>query len=406
MPIDTSIQFNGHNSYRVTETVFCDPFGVQGMAYVTHSFHAYAGSALGAATRARTRFFKADGSIAGTTDHSFTVAAVFTQVDITVAVPALSVLCQVSFLTSGTWWVVEPKSEEGQTATPYNTNYAGQLSLITPDGAYLGMLTTSQIVVAGSLADPTESLYERLITINNNAITLSATSVAHGSAITLIQAGAITLSGSTGGTIPAACIGVGSVELAKLGTTIISGGYIDTDLIDVDTLIARMVLTNSLVAAILTNDPTDPECWASIGQATIGGVLMNGQALFKKGFSPTVPVCRIMLADDGSFHLVDSNGISRVYMTPTQIRISDAAGVNRFYADANTNFIKDAAGVIRFQADATQSFIKDAAGVNVFHAYAGVTVMRLSGGTDNAIYTTSSGPACTINGVAHALSYT
>lgn len=190
MPIDVSIQINGHNSYRVTETVFCHPFGVQGMAYITHSFNAYAASALGAATRARTRFFKADGSIAGTTDHSFAVGVIFAEVDITVAVPATAVLCQFSFLASDTWWVAEPKSEEGQTATPYNTNYAGQLSMITPDGAYLGFLRTNQIVVAGTLADPTELLEDRLVTINNNAITLAAT---HGARMTSIEAAQIIL---------------------------------------------------------------------------------------------------------------------------------------------------------------------------------------------------------------------
>lgn len=194
MPIDNTVQFNGHNSYRVTETVWCEPFGVEGKAYITQSFNAYATSALGAALRARTRFFAANGSITGTTDHSFSVAQVFGKLSLPLAVPVNSVLCQLSFIPSGTWWVAEPKSEEGQSSTPYNTNYAGQLSLITPNGAYLGMLTTSQIVVAGSLADPTESLYARLITINNNAITLSATSAAQGSRITTVEAGQITLS--------------------------------------------------------------------------------------------------------------------------------------------------------------------------------------------------------------------
>jgi len=293
MPIDTSIQFNGHNSYRVTETVFCDPFGVEGIAYVTHSFNAYATSALGAATRARTRFFKADGSIAGTTDHSFTVAAIFTEVDITVAVPADSVLCQMSFLTSGTWWVAEPKSEEGQTATPYNTNYQGQLSMLTPDGAYLGMLTTAQIVVAGTLAAPTESLNTRLVTINNNAINLSSTvsgqgteitniqagqitlaevDTAHGNRLTRIEAGVIIVSGSasyaagydpTSKETPAGAQArvdwlanqLGDLALddlvmtAMTRETIIVGGHLKTSLIDVETLIAQMVLTNSLVAA-------------------------------------------------------------------------------------------------------------------------------------------------------------
>jgi len=334
MPIDTSIQFNGHNSYRVTETVFCNPFGVEGMAYVTHSFNAYAASALGAATRARTRFFKADGTISGTTDHSFTVAAVFTEVDITVAVPALSVLCQVSFLTSGTWWVVEPKSEEGEAATPYNTNYQGQLSMITPDGAYLGMLTTAQIVVAGTLVDPTESLYERLITINSNAITLSATSASHGAAITLIQAGAITLSGSTTGTIPAGCIGAGSVELAKLGTTIISGGYVDTDLIDVDTLIARMVLTNTVVAKILTNDATDPECWATIGVKD--GVPTTHYGIFVYRKSGAAPDPEFAMYSNTSGEIIIRNRYNEVIFWSNE---TIAGGFTQIMCPTNGNYI-------------------------------------------------------------------
>ena len=334
MPIDNTIQFNGYNSYRVTETVWSAPFGVQGMAYITHSFDVYATSPLGAATRARTRFFAADGSITGTSDHSFAVPAVFTAVALTLAVPANSVLCQLSFSTSGTWWLAAPKSEEGQTASPYNTNYAAQLSLITPNGAYLGLLTTSQIVVAGTIADPSESLFARLITINNNAITLSATSAAHGSAITLIQAGQITLSGSTIGTLPVACIGAGSVELAKLGTTIISGGYVDTDLIDVDTLIARMVLTNTVVAKILTNDATDPECWATIGVKD--GVPTTHYGIFVYRKSGAAPDPEFAMYSNTSGEIIIRNRYNEVIFWSNE---TIAGGFTQIMCPTNGNYI-------------------------------------------------------------------
>lgn len=303
MPIDVSIQFNGHNSYRVAETVFCKPFGVQGMAYVTHSFHAYAASALGSATRARTRFFKADGSITGTTDHAFTVAAVFTEVDITVAVPALSVLCQVSFLTSGTWWVVEPKSEEGETATPYNTNYAGQLSYITPDGAYLGMLTTAQIVVAGTLGDPTESLYERLITINNNAITLTSGLGTVTAKTTLITAlgvytGEIVASQITTGSLAAARIAAGSLTADKLaaGTiTAASGviGSIDASKITTGTLDASLITVINMIAQTVTNSPT-ADFYMISGDETIDAVSYSGVFGYIKSYSEAIPFFKIL----------------------------------------------------------------------------------------------------------------
>ena len=81
------------------------------------------------------------------------------KIEITVPVPATAVQAQLVFLHGGTdWWFAEPKSEEGQSATPYNVNYAGQLTYITPNGIYTGMVTANQIVVTGSIAQPDETL--------------------------------------------------------------------------------------------------------------------------------------------------------------------------------------------------------------------------------------------------------
>ena len=353
MPIDTSIQFNGHNSYRVTESVWCEPFGVEGMTFVTHSFNAYAGSALTAATRARTKFFAVDGSVLGTTDHPFTVGVIFDQVDITVAVPVGSKLCQLSFLPSGTWWIAEPKSEEGQSATPYNTNYQGQLSMITPDGAYLGMLTTNQIVVSGSLANPGERLDNRLVTINNNAINLSATSADQGSRLTTVEAGQITLTNTTAsqGTaitnIQAGIITVngsssfatgydptsketptgaqakataaqiaatavantaqgtantaaanaataqskldalspdGLIEFAKLGTTVISGGYLQTVFLDANKITAGILSADRIAAKSISG--------AKMADGTVGDLQIAAT-----GISATKITTGILSAD-------------------------------------------------------------------------------------------------------------
>ena len=176
MAIDTTIQFNDHNSYKITTPLFCYPFGVDGMSYITHSFQAYATSSLSSANRAKTKFFDADGSTLSEVNHAFAVTTVFGKIEITVAVPATAKQAQLVLLQGGTdWWIAEPKSEQGEVATPYNVNYQGQLTYITPNGIYTGMMTTGQIVVTGSVGQPSETLDTRLVTINNGVINLSST---------------------------------------------------------------------------------------------------------------------------------------------------------------------------------------------------------------------------------------
>ena len=176
MAIDTTIRFNDHNSYKITTPLFCYPFGVEGMTHITHSLQAYATSNLASASRAKTKFFDADGATLSDVSHAFAVTTVFGKVEITVAVPATAKQAQLVLLQGGTdWWIAEAKTEQGQSATPYNVNYQGQLSYITPNGAYFGMVTANQIVVTGSIAQPDETLDTRLVTINNGVINLSST---------------------------------------------------------------------------------------------------------------------------------------------------------------------------------------------------------------------------------------
>lgn len=174
--IDTTIRFNDHNSYKITSILMSYPFGVQNMTHITHSFQAYATTALASATRARTKFLDADGATLSEVSHSFSVTQVFGKVEITVAVPATATQAQLVLLQGGTdWWVAETKTEQGEVATPYNVNYQGQVSHLTPNGLYTGMVTANQIVVTGSIAQPDETLETRLVTINNGVINLSST---------------------------------------------------------------------------------------------------------------------------------------------------------------------------------------------------------------------------------------
>ena len=122
MGVDTTIRFNDHNSYKVTSILMSYPFYVKNMIYITHSFQAYATTALASATRARTKFIGANGATISDVSHSFAVTEVFDRVEITVAVPATAVQAQLVFLQGGTdWWIAEPKTESGEDATPYET---------------------------------------------------------------------------------------------------------------------------------------------------------------------------------------------------------------------------------------------------------------------------------------------
>ena len=229
MAVDTTIQFNGHNSYKVTELLLAYPFGVQGMTYITHSFQVYCNSPLASATRAKTKFFDADGATLSEVSHAFAVPAVFEKIEITVPVPATAVQAQLVFLHGGTdWWFAEPKSEEGQSATPYNVNYAGQLTYITPNGIYTGMVTANQIVVTGSIAQPDETLETRLVTINNGVINLSSTLSAKTTKITNegIYTGEVVASQITAGYINVDRLESESITGAKLANATITNAKI------------------------------------------------------------------------------------------------------------------------------------------------------------------------------------
>lgn len=202
MGIDTTIRFNDHNSYKITTDLLGYPFAVQDITHVTHSFQAYATAGLAQATRAKTLFFDADGAKLSEVSHGFAVTTIFEKVEITVAVPATAMQAQLMLIRgSSDWWIAEPKSEQGEISTPFNVNYAGQMTYITPNGVYTGFIATHQIVVSGTASNPDETLETRLVSINQNAINVSATvSALDGTVsgfdtrITTIEAGQITLS--------------------------------------------------------------------------------------------------------------------------------------------------------------------------------------------------------------------
>lgn len=297
MAVDTSIQYNSYNSYRFNagEVLHCYPFGVEGMDYITHSFAAYTPLALASAVRATTTFFDANSEILSSVDHSFdTPQGTFERRTITVPVPALAVKAQLTYKNSAAepWWVATPKTEEGQTATPYAVNTYGQMTYITPNGIYTGTLTANQIV----LASGNETLGDRLTTINSNQISLSQDLSGVTSRVTTIEAGQITLVSRVDGVEP---------KVTKITS---AGIYTGT--------IQASQITATSLSAITANLGT-------VTAGTINGVNINGSA-FSGG--------TISLGGTNSFFPLqieseDSNNY-KVHIGPTRIQMYGKNGTS------------------------------------------------------------------------------
>lgn len=142
----------------------------------------------------------------------------------------------------------------------------------------------------------------------------------------------------------------------KVGFQILVDSVLTGGITDINGVLAS-------ITQIITNDPTNPVCWAEVGQYTVDGTLMNGFAIFNRGYSTTVPVCRIMTVDDGSFHIVDGNGKVRFYTSPNITSVKDANAYSRFYTDGDYNRMYDANNILRVSINKSgYSYIYDAAG--------------------------------------------
>lgn len=107
------------------------------------------------------------------------------------------------------------------------------------------------------------------------------------------------------------------------------------------------------IAQIITNDPTDPECWATIGYTPP----YHGIFVFRKSISTTVPAFSILLGTGGDFYLQNSSGVNIFeYQGAGRATIlRDSAGKARFYADAGTTRLYDSSEGLRFYAAETSS---------------------------------------------------
>ena len=148
--------------------------------------------------------------------------------------------------------------------------------------------------------------------------------------------------------------------------TIARFGDIIADRIKTGTLDASLITVLNMVAQTLTNDPTDPECWATIGEETVGGIKRDGIYIYNKAISQTVPSARIIVKDDGTIYIMDANSVIRIGASANATFVSDAGGHSRFYADTKTTRLYDAAGQDRFYADDDHAAILAPNGNKIF----------------------------------------
>ena len=177
-----------------------------------------------------------------------------------------------------------------------------------------------------------------------------------------------------------------------------------------DTQIGGTALINNILMSItgaLTNDATDPECWATIGELTVGGVLCRGIFLYRKSVSETVPAARLLVNTAGSILLLDKDGNQRFSAEINGItRLFDSNGVARFYSDPSSTRLFDSNGVARFYSDPSSTRLFDSNGKAVFESSFSQTIIRRSGSLDNAILLSDSAAYLILNGVQHPISYT
>jgi hypothetical protein len=109
-----------------------------------------------------------------------------------------------------------------------------------------------------------------------------------------------------------------------------------------DEFIGGVAFINSVlmsIAGALTNDATDPECWATVGEQIIGGILYYGLSIYRKSISTTIPVAKLNVGPGGELRLVDKNDVARFYASATSTLIIDAAQQIRFQESAGSTVL-------------------------------------------------------------------
>lgn len=335
MAIDTTIQYNGRNSYKVTGMLWQWPYHVTDMTHITHSFRAMCDVAQGSGVRAKTKFIDSTGGQISEISHSFDLGIAWELKDITVPVPVGAAMAILGFVKgSRDWWVAEPKSEQGETATPFNVNYQGQLSFMTPTGLYTGFIRANQILVTGSPSQPGEQLEQRLVTINQNVVNLSASVSGQNSRITNMEAGQITLSDRLDTTEPrtsrltAAGLYTGTIEADQ-----ITAGTISADRIAVKSITGAKLADGTVTATQIANATITDAQIASLNAGKITAGTINAARI------ATGSITGAKLADGTVTNIKIATGISAAKVTTGKLQSTSG---NTYFDLDNSKILQQA----------------------------------------------------------------
>ena len=160
----STVQFNGSNAYEllVGEFVSSWPMGAVGLENISVGVQVYSAT-TGAGVKLTLRSFDSAGDVLSSQDYSYTVTntSMWERAEKTWVCPTGIDRAELRITALvGTVLFAQPKMANGETVGAYSTNYAPQLTLLTPTGIYTGTLTASQVLVSGS-----EDLSTRLTVI-------------------------------------------------------------------------------------------------------------------------------------------------------------------------------------------------------------------------------------------------
>ena len=357
----SAVQFNGSNAYEllVGEFVSSWPIGAVGFTDIAVGVQVYTAT-VSAGVKLTLRSFNAAGAVLSAQDFTYTVTntSMWERAETTWTCPTGIDRAELRITASGgTVLFAQPKLERGIEVGEYSTNYAPQLTLLTPTGIYTGTLTANQVIVSGG-----EDLASKLVTINSNAITLRS---------------------DVNGALP---------KITKLT----AGGVYTGE------VVASQITTGILKSAnnysqINLNDGT-----FSFGN---GALVWNGASLVAKGSFESTGDTQTAKMDDGSFRLVngatDMGYLSVQFADPTgpwltaaeaatTITLGKLVGTTLYsayriqYPNAsshvathyfygainvetiNTTTIKDLNGKIRIQTYDNSVYLKNPLGVSTF----------------------------------------
>ena len=283
----SAVQFNGSNAYEllVGEFVSSWPIGAVGFTDIAVGVQVYTAT-VSAGVKLTLRSFNAAGAVLSAQDFTYTVinTSMWERAETTWTCPTGIDRAELRITAvGGTVLFAQPKLERGTEVGEYSTNYAPQLTLLTPTGIYTGTLTAQQVIVSPLSGATEKDLESRLVTINSNAINLRATTDNNVSRLTTIEAGQITLRSDVDGALP---------KITKLT----AGGVYTGE------VVASQITTGILKSAnnysqINLNDGT-----FSFGN---GALAWNGASLVAKGSFESTGDTQTAKMDDGSFRLVN-----------------------------------------------------------------------------------------------------